>query len=284
MKRESRPIHVLLVEDNPSDADLLREVLTEAATASVPFQLTQVERLDEAVRCLRENGFDVVLLDLSLPDSQGLATLARIHAEARDVPVVVLTGLDDERLAIRAVHEGAQDYLVKGQIANSVLVRAIRYAIERHRLQAELEMTRQRERHEREMRSFERASGSNGAAVTARLYGTTSLQESIPDTFTKLVERYEALLDRALEQQAYRVEHNTSEGLYCLAEQIGLLKAGPRSVVEVHSTALQKKSSETGPQKAQAYIEEGRLMAFELMGHLVSFYRNRSVGMTTDTE
>jgi signal transduction histidine kinase len=122
-------IHILLVEDNPADARLLRESLAESRAA--PFELTHVERLDAALARLDAERFDVVLLDLSLPDSAGLDTLSRAHARFPGVPIVVLTGQADKELALEAIRQGAQDYLVKGQVDGNLLVRAIRYAIER---------------------------------------------------------------------------------------------------------------------------------------------------------
>jgi PAS domain S-box-containing protein len=124
-------IRVLLVEDNPGDARLLREVVREAEGAHI--QLTHVDTLGKALLRLDVEKFDVVMLDLSLPDADGLETLVRTHAQAPSVPIVVLTGLDDEGLAIRAVREGAQDYLVKGSVTGQLLVRAMRYATERKR-------------------------------------------------------------------------------------------------------------------------------------------------------
>jgi signal transduction histidine kinase len=129
MQRER--ITLLLVEDNPGDARLLREMLAE--TAVVELDVHQVSRLDDAIELLTSAHHDVVLLDLSLPDSEGLETLVRLQAQTPDVPVVVLTGLHDETLAIRAVQKGAEDYLVKGHVDGNVLLRSIRYAIERKR-------------------------------------------------------------------------------------------------------------------------------------------------------
>jgi signal transduction histidine kinase len=127
---------VLLVEDNPGDARLLREILSQVA--SPQFELVHTERLDEALKRLGEEHFDVVLLDLSLPDEQGFDTFVRMHRQTPGVPIVVLTGLDDATLADMAVREGAQDYLIKGQIDCNLLVRAMRYAIERERAEEAL--------------------------------------------------------------------------------------------------------------------------------------------------
>jgi signal transduction histidine kinase/DNA-binding NarL/FixJ family response regulator len=123
------PNRILLVEDNPGDARLLREALKDVA--NYQFDLEQVERLGQALERLRSEPFDVVLLDLSLPDSQGLDNLAPVRDAAPGVPILVLTGLDDEEVAVRALRVGAQDYLVKGQADGSSVVRAIRYAMER---------------------------------------------------------------------------------------------------------------------------------------------------------
>jgi two-component system cell cycle response regulator len=135
-------IRVLLVEDNPGDARLMKELITEVST--IRFDLTHVVCLSEAQGRLSEEPFDVILLDLSLPDSHGLETLLNIQRQGDKAPVVVLTGLDDERIAIEGVQKGAQDYLVKGRVDNNLLVRAIRYAIERHRVVAELRRANQR--------------------------------------------------------------------------------------------------------------------------------------------
>ncbi|HXK29978.1 MAG TPA: hybrid sensor histidine kinase/response regulator [Candidatus Binatia bacterium] len=126
---------ILLVEDNPADARLLREVLKEVP--GCPFGLAHVEQLGEALEHLREKHFDVVLLDLSLPDAQGLDGLARVRDVAPSVPILVLTGLDDEEMAVNALRVGAQDYLVKGQVNGGGLVRAVRYARERKQVTEE---------------------------------------------------------------------------------------------------------------------------------------------------
>ncbi len=131
---ESPPIRILLVEDNPGDARLVQETLAEVSHPR--FQITHVERLSQARRVLGRETFDLVLLDLFLPDKPRLGTLIEIHDQASKVPIVVLTGADDEMLAIWSLEEGAQDYLVKGRMDSDSLVRCIRYAIERHRRQA----------------------------------------------------------------------------------------------------------------------------------------------------
>jgi signal transduction histidine kinase len=128
-----KPIRALLIEDNAGDARLIREML-RADTSAV--ELVQADRLAAGLATVMSDPPDVILLDLSLPDSQGFATFETTHADAPDVPIVVLSGLDDQDLAIRAVHQGAQDYLVKGQVDGGTILRSLRYAIERQRLEA----------------------------------------------------------------------------------------------------------------------------------------------------
>jgi DNA-binding NarL/FixJ family response regulator len=125
-------IHVLLIEDNPTDALLLRQAC--AADPLIPCAFTHVERLSEGLKWLSRVRFDVVLLDLGLPDSQGLETFAKVQALASATPIVILTGLDDENLSLQAVRAGAQDYLPKAYIDGYIVTRAIRYAIERHQI------------------------------------------------------------------------------------------------------------------------------------------------------
>jgi PAS domain S-box-containing protein len=137
-----RLIKVLLVEDNPGDVCLLQELLNDVAADEVT--LIPVEKLAIAVQCLEQESFDVILLDLSLPDSQGIDTFLKIHRQAPAIPIIVLTGLDDETLALRAMQEGAQDYLVKGQVNGDLLVRSMRYAIERQGVEEALRQSEER--------------------------------------------------------------------------------------------------------------------------------------------
>jgi sigma-B regulation protein RsbU (phosphoserine phosphatase) len=131
-------VRVLLVEDNPGDVVLIREMLSESPSAR--FELTGAERLSAARRALAEQDFAVVLLDLTLPDSEGLDTFRAVRRAGPALPVVVLTGLDDVTVALRAVEEGAQDYLVKGEIKGRELGHALWYAVGRQQRQRHIEL------------------------------------------------------------------------------------------------------------------------------------------------
>jgi two-component system sensor histidine kinase/response regulator len=144
---------VLLVEDNPGDARLIQESLAE--TAGDPFDVETADRLTTALRRLGDGGIDATLLDLALPDSKGQETFDKAKAQAPTVPIIVLTGLGDEAMALKMVKEGAQDYVAKIDLNGSLLSRAIRYAIERERGDQQIRKFNEELEHRVRMRTAE---------------------------------------------------------------------------------------------------------------------------------
>ena len=138
----SETLTVLMIEDDPDDAILIRESIRDVPEASVRLQ--HADRLSRGLTELSNGGVDVVLLDMMLPDSQGLETVLRTlsETESRSIPIVILSGLDDKGMAMEAIHLGAQDYVVKGQVSGAELVRSMRYATERARIRADLRSSR----------------------------------------------------------------------------------------------------------------------------------------------
>jgi response regulator RpfG family c-di-GMP phosphodiesterase len=134
-------LKVLLIEDNPSDVTLLKNYLANHCSS---LYVEVCQRLSEAKNFLGQGKpeFDVILLDLGLPDSEGLDTFTRLQQQAPKIPIVVLSGLEDEELAIRTVREGAQDYLVKGKLIGDLLMRSLLYAVERMRARETLRQAR----------------------------------------------------------------------------------------------------------------------------------------------
>jgi len=131
-------INILLIEDKPSDILLIKRMLSTI----VKFTIEQVARLSAGLEHLERGGVDVVLMDIVLPDSEGIEAVKKVYATFPGVPIVVLTGFPDEEMGIRAIQEGAQDYLVKGRINADALTRILRYSIERKKTLEEMEQLR----------------------------------------------------------------------------------------------------------------------------------------------
>ena len=280
-------LHILLIEDNPADSRLIQKMISGPNTFSL--ELTWVELLSEAEAYLDTALPDLILMDLHLPDMEGLDAASAVLAYVPEVPVVILSGQGDEAVALKALQMGVQDYLPKQSLNRELLVRTIRHAIERYRIlhalaEARRERQEQQERQEQreqELKRVEAIATARSTNVTAHLYGAVPLRESLPDTFAHFVERYGALLGLSLDEQAYREAPAVSPHLRDLAEELGFVRAGPRDVTELHVAALNHKIKQETPARSQAYFEEGRIVLIELMGHLLSYYRIHSLGMPT---
>ena len=129
-------INVLLVEDNPGDAVIINEMFNEIP--QIEFNVSHAKRLSEGLKIIHKEDFHIILLDLQLPDSQGIETFNHFHQLAPEIPIIILTGLEDEDFALDIVGEGAQDYLVKGQVDGKLLSRSIKYSIERKQIEGRL--------------------------------------------------------------------------------------------------------------------------------------------------
>lgn len=189
MNRRIQDTSLLLVEDNPGDALLLRELLETAYPGR--YRVTVAPNLEQATEALSKQEFTAVLLDLFLPDSQGLATIQRFVGTAGAIPIVVVTGLADEDLAMDAIHSGAQDYLVKGQADGDVIARAIRHAVDRR------------------------------AAAVALQRAHDELEQKVKDRTAALTQTIgELQAEAARRSQAEQVLHERSEQLRLLASEL----------------------------------------------------------------
>jgi PAS domain S-box-containing protein len=140
------------------------------------------------------------------------------------------------------------------------------------------EEQQRKEQLEQELRALDVLSAPPQTTITAEAFGLIPLWQNLPDIFNKLVAQYVDLMDLALEQRVYKVEHHLSDRLRGVAQRLGQLRAGPRDVVELHTTALRVKTRGVSPLKSKAYVEEGHLLALELMGYLASYYRHLATG------
>ena len=256
---------LLLVEDNVGDAEIVRDMLDSAGGYS-KYEVVHVSRLSEAKELLKSTRVDVVLLDLRLPDASGVDAVRSILDSSSDVPIVVLTGLEDEAIALQCIDSGAQDYLSKDDLRPAVLRRTIGYAL-----------ARLREAQVRELQALlagyrSLSSAGSKTSVTAAALGVGSFRERDPGLFEQIVSAYRLLLDQYIDQLSYKKER-PKELMDRLTTGLGEAGAGPRDLLDVHVAALDYAVQGAGMEQARATLIEGRLLALEMMGLLVDYYR-----------
>ncbi len=262
---------VLVIEDESTDFDMLKRSLRRTRM----FELVWARSAQEGLAKLREATFDAILLDLSLPDTQGIESV-KAFTELASTPVVVLSGLNDESLALESVQNGVHDYLVKGNYDTALLSKTLRYAIERYRLVEELNESKLLVKRERELRRLEEEAASSPIDQRNDSELQESLKVSHPEVFMYAVNYYCALLDKALEQRGFKVENNVSLQLKMMAEALGSYQATPRDVVEIHTLSVSTKIENMPIRKVRLCNEEARYLLTGLLGHLCSFYKSHS--------
>lgn len=256
-------VRALLID--PEEA-LERRLADELAGTSNGgrFRLDRVDRVAEAVSRIGREGAEVVLLPLPGPDP-GVFRLIELRGGAPEVPVVALAAAGDEPLALKALQLGAADYLITDQLYGTLLARCLLHAVEAEKVRARLA------RDQEEWTASVQLGGGEPQAAAA------TLRAALPDQFAELVADYRRILDQAVEQVLYRVEHPVERSVRRLAQRAGDLRAGPRDVIEIHAAAVDGDRREHAPQRARLQLAEGRVRLLELMGHLVTYYRRLSV-------
>ncbi|HOP06453.1 MAG TPA: response regulator [candidate division Zixibacteria bacterium] len=272
-------LKLLVVEDNPGDLRLLKEMLRENSPHNMIVH--EAGTMAEAEERILEFTPDLILLDLNLPDSSGPGTYEHFHQRYPDVPVIVLTGLSDERVALATIQHGAQDYLIKGEFDSRLLTKSINYSLERHRLSSALNDQKRKEQQLRELSSLSRITDQPATSISASSLGIKRIKDVSDQAFGALVEEAVSLTEHALEQRAVRVEGNLSIDIRNLATTLGKLNAGPRDVIDIYRASLNRVSQTRKPTIAAVMAEEARYVTLELMGYLANYYRDLAGGNNT---
>ncbi|MEI6560318.1 MAG: response regulator [Rhodospirillaceae bacterium] len=253
-----------MVEDSRSDAYVIRRLLSMSAEAQ--YEISLVECLSEALTRLDRSRFDLILLDLTLPDSEGLSTLTKIVAAVPLIPIVVLTGYDDDGIGIGCIGAGAQDYLCKTEMTPDNLHTIVSFTLRRSReIQARLlrQVTQS---------DFALTSAHVALPVTRGLAGAPLIREREPVVFASLHAEYQTLLQLYMDHLNKKTAR-PKVNMEVLATQFGDFGATPRDIVDVHSASLDVIRKSLDKSFAYTFAADSRLFALEMMGLLVDYYR-----------
>ena len=272
---KDKGIKVLLIEDDPDDRLLFQEMLDEAEEND--FEVETADRLDEGLQRVSDETFDVIILDLTLPDSQGVETVGSARFRAPHVPIIVLTGLDDQTVAMKSLRTGAQDYLVKNKVDSDSLERSIRYAMERQRLERELERAQHLEgdtwTRAQAVRDYHHlVSMSEDDRLSPE--GETA-EEPLPEPDSKalhgLLQQYRDFVVSYV--HTIRLSEDwPREALQKLVADLTEEGARARDVVRLHLCVLTDFSQRAMPAEYQSFSTDSRLALAEVLGQLADAY------------
>lgn len=272
---------ILLIEDDDANVEIIKHLLSSVGDTSVlsqniAFTLSTTNNLTQALEIIEDNNFAAIILDLTLPDAQNFDALLTIRQKLPYIPIIVKTVDQDEGIIIRAFQLGANGYIRMKDLDRNLLIYALRIAIERQQYIQSLSQ----QQHQTELANLESLANYIQPTITARMFASSTLKETIPEVFLELSAKYAQLLDLSLEEKIFKIDHDISDDLRNLAAKLGFLKASPRDIVDLHTKALKEKCDNANLAKIQAYVEEGRLRLLELMGYLTSYYRKYYIGLS----
>lgn len=277
------PLRLLCVEDNEELASYLHlEFDGEVVVPDRPTEITLAEDLAGAREALGSGSFDLVLLDLTLPDSEGLNTILGVVDVAGAAAVVVITGNTDVDFGERALLAGAHDFMIKGRFTSADLRRRVRFAVARQRRVLE---TQAAIGGWSELEPAGRAGlglANEAPGVASRMARRVPLQETFPEHFAKLVDSYAGLVPLRAEEQGLRVDYQVSSSSRVMAGELGRLRGRARDLAEVHVRALDRLTSEVSTPRARALGASADSLLLETLGHLVSYYRDQMIGVATE--
>lgn len=273
---QDRPHRILIIGHDVASASRLRRALA-AGMGDGAAVITSCA-VDEAFGALAGRGADLLFVDIEATGADWPEKIGALRARIPEVPLIAISARGEETQAIKALQAGAQDCLSAMEIDGVPLLRAVRYAIERNRFQVQLEEAYEQISRDKEFGGLSAISGPAPLPVTERSFGSVPLPQRVPDDFGELVRRYGGLLDRALLGRSGKDYDRLIADLNDIADRLGMLGAGPRDAVDLHKAAMANRLEGQSARKNRAYVEEGRLLLVQLMGHLVSYYRSLSWG------
>jgi len=261
---EDNSNRILIVEDSLGTVEIIIDLLNKIRPDF--YRVTHASDIEDAIRQLSENVVDVILLDLHLPDGVGVEAVRAVRQAAGRTPIVAITGMDDESLALACIDAGAIDYLFKNDLRTTHLRRAICYAVSQTPRRRLLEPQETLEQYRL------LSSATAATTVTAALSGTGAVRERHPEIFQELVSKYLELFHLYLDQLIIQ-KSKPKDQMEALTTLLGDSGGGPRDLLDVHVAALDEivHGNENDRTKSQAV--EGRLLALEMMGLLVDYYR-----------
>jgi DNA-binding NarL/FixJ family response regulator len=271
-----RPWKILLIGSDPGEAARLEKALLTGNTGH--GAVVQGVAAENACERIADDSPELLFVDLDSLADDGIEAITGLRRCAPHVPLIAISRSGEETRAIEALQAGAQDCLGAADTDGLQMLRAVRYAIERSRFQSLQEEARQQVSREREMGGLSAMGGAAPLPITERSLGTVPLLKRAPQEFEELVRRYGELLDRSLMGRSSRETARLMEDLNDISDRLGMLGAGPRDAVELHKAAMTARLEGCSARKNKGYVEEGRLLLVQLMGHLVSFYRSLSWG------
>ena len=271
-------IRILIIDDDHVDCTSLQRTLQEAGVSA---KCDVAHDADSGLRLYESGQYDCVFLDYRLPDQNGNEILPALTNTPRAAAVIVVTGQGTPELAVDMMESGAVEYLAKDEISPSLIERAVRCGLARREFL--LAQEEQRRCEVTELQSALQANrlllGWQEGRITAAAAGMGPIRERAPDVFAALREGYGSLLDMYLEALALGRPPPRSE-LNAFAFRLGDQDAGPRDLVELHIGIVAARCEDVNCRRARAYTQDGRLMALEVMGHLVDYYRLRTPQVT----
>lgn len=271
---------IVLVGASAGAQDWLRAVISDGGSGA-DGEIRCMNGAEEAVALIGAAPCDLIVVDLdALPPDSSFAVIRRLSEAHPAVPLVAVAADWPDVLTIAALQAGADECLRK-DASRDIARHGFDHAMAHARSKAAMDEQRVQAEHDRELRGLSSLCGPSPLPITERSFGMVSLASRAPQHFAKFVRIYGVVLDAAMQHRSMKHEGDLTVELSELADQLGMLGAGPRDVIDLHKAVIAAGVQGQGARWAKTYLEESRLLLLQLMGYLVSFYRNLSWGQGT---